>query len=140
MKPVTEDGEVRWFDVTGRDPADPEQPIVRRARNSGRRHRPGAAPAAGHRAVRPRLAQQRADAAGRPSSSARAPPVAGPSSLGAGQSAAEAVDYLHRSFPDAEVCSVFAKYGYTPADDSPFANRIFDPEAVDDLLHGARGT
>jgi L-ornithine N5-oxygenase len=51
--------------------------------------------------------------------------------LGAGQSAAEAVDYLHRSFPEAEVCSVFTKYGYTPADDSPFANRIFDPEAVD---------
>ncbi|WTX86779.1 lysine N(6)-hydroxylase/L-ornithine N(5)-oxygenase family protein [Streptomyces sp. NBC_00637] len=51
--------------------------------------------------------------------------------LGAGQSAAEAVDYLHRTFPEAEVCSVFAKYGYTPADDSPFANRIFDPEAVD---------
>ncbi|MGW3286079.1 SidA/IucD/PvdA family monooxygenase, partial [Streptomyces sp. NPDC001002] len=51
--------------------------------------------------------------------------------LGAGQSAAETVDYLHRSFPDAEVCAVFAKYGYTPADDSPFANRIFDPEAVD---------
>ncbi|KPI10862.1 L-lysine 6-monooxygenase (NADPH) [Actinobacteria bacterium OK074] len=51
--------------------------------------------------------------------------------LGAGQSAAESVDYLHRSFPDAEVCAVFAKYGYTPADDSPFANRIFDPEAVD---------
>ncbi|WP_459805752.1 lysine N(6)-hydroxylase/L-ornithine N(5)-oxygenase family protein [Herbidospora sp. RD11066] len=51
--------------------------------------------------------------------------------LGAGQSAAEAVDYLHRTFTDAEVCAVFAKYGYTPADDSPFANRIFDPEAVD---------
>lgn len=51
--------------------------------------------------------------------------------LGAGQSAAEAVDYLHRTFTDAEVCAVFAKYGYTPADDSPFANRIFDPDAVD---------
>lgn len=51
--------------------------------------------------------------------------------LGAGQSAAESVDYLHRSFPEAEVCAVFSKYGYTPADDSPFANRIFDPEAVD---------
>ncbi|WP_210588829.1 lysine N(6)-hydroxylase/L-ornithine N(5)-oxygenase family protein [Streptomyces sp. GESEQ-35] len=51
--------------------------------------------------------------------------------LGAGQSAAETVDYLHRNFPDAEVCAVFAKYGYTPADDSPFANRIFDPDAVD---------
>ncbi|MDQ0603855.1 L-ornithine N5-oxygenase [Streptomyces canus] len=51
--------------------------------------------------------------------------------LGAGQSAAESVDYLHRSFPEAEVCAVFSKYGYTPSDDSPFANRIFDPEAVD---------
>ena len=32
---------------------------------------------------------------------------------------------------DAEVCAVFARYGYSPADDSPFANRIFDPAAVD---------
>ncbi|GAA0629270.1 hypothetical protein GCM10009535_00710 [Streptomyces thermocarboxydovorans] len=31
----------------------------------------------------------------------------------------------------AEICSVFGKYGYTPADDSPFANRIFGPEAVE---------
>ncbi|GAA1412244.1 hypothetical protein GCM10009662_54160 [Catellatospora coxensis] len=38
---------------------------------------------------------------------------------------------LHRTYPQAEVCAVFAKYGYTPADDSPFANRIFDPAAVD---------
>jgi L-ornithine N5-monooxygenase len=51
--------------------------------------------------------------------------------VGAGQSAAEAVEFLHRSFPSAEVCAVFSRYGYTPADDSPFANRIFDPEAVD---------
>ncbi|WP_073488939.1 lysine N(6)-hydroxylase/L-ornithine N(5)-oxygenase family protein [Streptoalloteichus hindustanus] len=51
--------------------------------------------------------------------------------VGAGQSAAETTEYLHRHFPDAEVCAVFARYGYTPADDSSFANRIFDPEAVD---------
>ncbi|GGS68180.1 lysine/ornithine N-monooxygenase [Planobispora rosea] len=51
--------------------------------------------------------------------------------VGAGQSAAEVTDYLHGSFPEAEVCAVFAKYGYTPADDSSFANRIFDPVAVD---------
>ncbi|MEU9132603.1 lysine N(6)-hydroxylase/L-ornithine N(5)-oxygenase family protein [Kitasatospora sp. NPDC048540] len=51
--------------------------------------------------------------------------------VGAGQSAAEAVEYLHRTFPDAEVCAVFSRYGYSPADDSPFANRIFDPSAVD---------
>lgn len=54
--------------------------------------------------------------------------------VGAGQSAAEAVDYLHRTFPDAEVNAVFARYGYSPADDSPFANRIFDPSAVDDFF------
>ncbi|GAA2610712.1 lysine N(6)-hydroxylase/L-ornithine N(5)-oxygenase family protein [Actinomadura fulvescens] len=51
--------------------------------------------------------------------------------VGAGQSAAEVTDHLHSTFTDAEVCAVFAKYGYTPADDSSFANRIFDPAAVD---------
>ncbi|MEU7827370.1 lysine N(6)-hydroxylase/L-ornithine N(5)-oxygenase family protein [Catellatospora sp. NPDC049133] len=51
--------------------------------------------------------------------------------IGAGQSGAEVTDHLHGTFPQAEVCAVFAKYGYTPADDSPFANRIFDPAAVD---------
>ena len=51
--------------------------------------------------------------------------------VGAGQSAAEVVDFLHRRFPTAEVCSVFTKWGYTPADDSPYANRIFDADAVD---------
>ncbi|MFF0551247.1 lysine N(6)-hydroxylase/L-ornithine N(5)-oxygenase family protein [Streptomyces sp. NPDC004311] len=51
--------------------------------------------------------------------------------VGSGQSAAEAAEHLHRTFPDAEVCAVFARYGYSPADDSPFANRIFDPAAVD---------
>ncbi|MGP4025471.1 lysine N(6)-hydroxylase/L-ornithine N(5)-oxygenase family protein [Actinomadura sp. 3N407] len=51
--------------------------------------------------------------------------------VGAGQSAAEAVEYLHRTFTEAEICAVFSRYGYSPADDSAFANRIFDPEAVD---------
>ncbi|MGR3935949.1 lysine N(6)-hydroxylase/L-ornithine N(5)-oxygenase family protein [Streptomyces sp. BRA346] len=54
--------------------------------------------------------------------------------VGAGQSAAENVAYLHRRFPGAEVCAVFSRYGYSPADDSGFANRIFDPEAVDDYF------
>ncbi|MCE0768015.1 lysine N(6)-hydroxylase/L-ornithine N(5)-oxygenase family protein [Pseudonocardia kujensis] len=53
--------------------------------------------------------------------------------VGAGQSAAETVDYLHRTYPEAEVHAVFARYGYSPADDSSFANRIFDPAAVDDF-------
>ena len=51
--------------------------------------------------------------------------------VGAGQSAAEVAAFLHRRFDTAEVCAVFGRYGYSPADDSPFANRIFDPEAVD---------
>jgi L-ornithine N5-monooxygenase len=51
--------------------------------------------------------------------------------VGAGQSAAETTEFLSQRFPEAEVCAVFARYGYTPADDSSFTNRIFDPEAVD---------
>ncbi|WP_407554453.1 SidA/IucD/PvdA family monooxygenase [Streptomyces sp. Pv4-95] len=54
--------------------------------------------------------------------------------VGAGQSAAENVAYLHRRFPEAEVCAVFSRYGYSPADDSSFANRIFDPTAVDEYF------
>lgn len=53
--------------------------------------------------------------------------------VGAGQSAAEVAAYLHDQSPGNEVHGVFAKYGYSPADDSPFANRVFDPDAVDDF-------
>jgi L-ornithine N5-oxygenase len=53
--------------------------------------------------------------------------------VGAGQSAAEVTSFLHQRYPSAEVCAVFSRYGYSPADDSPFANRIFDPAAVDDF-------
>ncbi|MHA6802724.1 lysine N(6)-hydroxylase/L-ornithine N(5)-oxygenase family protein [Salinifilum ghardaiensis] len=59
--------------------------------------------------------------------------------VGAGQSAAEAVEYLHRAFPGAEVCAVFRRYGYSPSDDSPFANRIFDPQAVQDFYAAPEG-
>lgn len=51
--------------------------------------------------------------------------------VGAGQSAAEVTKFLHDRFPRAEVCAIFSRYGYSPADDSPFANRVFDPGAVD---------
>lgn len=54
--------------------------------------------------------------------------------VGAGQSAAEITAFLHERFPTAEVCGVFSRYGYSPADDSSFANRIFDPAAVDDFF------
>jgi L-ornithine N5-oxygenase len=59
--------------------------------------------------------------------------------VGAGQSAAEVTAFLHERFPRAEVCSVFARYGYSPADDSPFANRIFDPAAVDEYYESPDG-
>ncbi|ASU84200.1 L-lysine 6-monooxygenase [Nocardiopsis gilva YIM 90087] len=60
--------------------------------------------------------------------------------VGAGQSAAEATAYLHRRFPTSEVYSVFSRYGYSPSDDSPFANRIFDPAAVDDFYQAPAET
>lgn len=53
--------------------------------------------------------------------------------VGAGQSAAEVVAYLHRTYPRAEVHAVFGRYGYSLADDSAFVNRIFDPTAVDEF-------
>jgi L-ornithine N5-monooxygenase len=58
--------------------------------------------------------------------------------VGAGQSAAEVVDYLHRRSDQAQVHSVFTRYGYSPADDSPFVNAIFDPDAVD-VFYNAPG-
>ncbi|WP_030602499.1 lysine N(6)-hydroxylase/L-ornithine N(5)-oxygenase family protein [Streptomyces fulvoviolaceus] len=135
VRPVTEDGEIRCFDVLSRDPAAPERLTVRRTRSlcvaTGLEPHlpPGAAltERVWHNSeLLPRVEQLQRSGG----------PVRRAVVLGAGQSAAEAVDYLHRGFPDAEICSVFAKYGYTPADDSPFANKIFDPEAVD-LYYGA---
>ncbi|UUU36367.1 lysine N(6)-hydroxylase/L-ornithine N(5)-oxygenase family protein [Streptomyces sp. CA-210063] len=130
VRPVTRDGEIRYFDVTSRDPGDPERLTVRRARSicvaTGLEpHLPPGAELS-ERVWHTSELLHRVDQVRRSGRPVRRTVV-----LGAGQSAAEAVDYLHRNFPEAEICSVFAKYGYTPADDSPFANKIFDPEAVD---------
>lgn len=138
VEPVTVDGEVRWFDVTGHDPHAPERRIVRRARNvvvaAGMEpHLPPGTVLSDRVWHNSELLPRVAELAGR-----RAP-VHRAVVLGAGQSAAESVDYLHRNFPEAEICSAFAKYGYTPSDDSPFANRIFDPEAVDIYYHAPQG-
>ncbi|GAA1251755.1 lysine N(6)-hydroxylase/L-ornithine N(5)-oxygenase family protein [Prauserella halophila] len=54
--------------------------------------------------------------------------------VGAGQSAAEVTAHLHSTFPAAEVCAVFSRFGYSPSDDSPLANRIFDPASVDEFF------
>ena len=51
--------------------------------------------------------------------------------VGAGQSAAECLQFLHARYPDSEVHGVFARFGLSPSDDSPYANRVFDPETVD---------
>lgn len=56
--------------------------------------------------------------------------------VGAGQSAAEVAEYLHRQYDTAEVCAVLSRFGYSQADDSPYANRIFDPHTVD-VYHAA---
>jgi L-ornithine N5-oxygenase len=54
--------------------------------------------------------------------------------IGAGQSSAEVAAYLHQQVPDSQVHAVFSRYGYSPADDTPFANRVFDPAAVDEFF------
>ncbi|MYV97958.1 lysine N(6)-hydroxylase/L-ornithine N(5)-oxygenase family protein [Streptomyces sp. SID3343] len=60
--------------------------------------------------------------------------------VGAGQSAAEITRFLFDELPHAEVCSVIPSYGYSVADDTPFANQIFDPGAVDDYYFGTEQT
>ncbi|WP_018157347.1 lysine N(6)-hydroxylase/L-ornithine N(5)-oxygenase family protein [Demetria terragena] len=59
--------------------------------------------------------------------------------VGSGQSGAEVTAHLHQTYPDSDVHAVFGKYGYTPSDDSPYANRIFDPEAVTDFNSSNEG-
>lgn len=54
---------------------------------------------------------------------------------GAGQSAAEVVEYLVSTGRAAHVTAVVSRYGYMPADNSPFVNQVFDPE-FEDFFHG----
>ncbi|WP_433495466.1 lysine N(6)-hydroxylase/L-ornithine N(5)-oxygenase family protein [Micromonospora sp. CA-248089] len=56
--------------------------------------------------------------------------------VGAGQSAAEIVRHLHDTLPHATITAILPSYGYAVADDTPFANRVFDPAAVDDFYFG----
>lgn len=127
VRAVREDGTVSAFDVTTRAPG--HEPVVRRARNvviaAGLEMR---MPAGIERSAR---VWHNCDFLRRVEQLADGPRPARFVVIGAGQSAAEVTGYLHREFPEAEVCAVFSRYGYSPADDSPFANRIFDPAAVD---------
>ncbi|MFY1675536.1 lysine N(6)-hydroxylase/L-ornithine N(5)-oxygenase family protein [Streptomyces sp. WMMC905] len=56
--------------------------------------------------------------------------------VGAGQSAAEITRFFYDSLPHAEVSAVIPSYGYSVADDTPFANQVFDPGAVDEYYYG----
>lgn len=60
--------------------------------------------------------------------------------VGGGQSAAEITRYLHTTLPEAQVYAIVPSYGYSVADDTPFANQVFDPEAVDDYYFGSDET
>ncbi len=127
VEPVDEDGVVAAFDVTIREHG--RGAVVRRARNvviaAGLELRmpPGIERSA--RVWHNRDFMRRVEALSQGPAPSRFVVI------GAGQSAAEVTGYLHHEFPDAEVYAVFSRYGYSPADDSPFANRIFDPDAVD---------
>lgn len=55
--------------------------------------------------------------------------------IGAGQSAAEVAAYLYSRFDRATIYTIYERYGYSPSDDSPFANQVFDPAAVDMFYH-----
>ncbi|MFE4637314.1 lysine N(6)-hydroxylase/L-ornithine N(5)-oxygenase family protein [Streptomyces sp. NPDC056773] len=126
VEPVTRDGVVEYLDVTARSG---DEVVTHRARNL--------VIGTGLRPVMPEGAERTDRVWHNSDLLAKVDGLEGtdPSRfivVGAGQSAAENVAYLHRRFPEAEVCAVFSRYGYSPADDSSFANRIFDPAAVDE--------
>ncbi|WP_431042201.1 lysine N(6)-hydroxylase/L-ornithine N(5)-oxygenase family protein [Streptomyces sp. P1-3] len=60
--------------------------------------------------------------------------------VGAGQSAAEITRFLYDMLPHAQVSAIIPSYGYSVADDTPFANQVFDPSAVDDYYFGTERT
>ena len=60
--------------------------------------------------------------------------------VGAGQSAAEITRFLYDALPHAQISSVIPSYGYSLADDTPFANQVFDPDAVDHYYFGTART
>jgi L-ornithine N5-monooxygenase len=126
-RPVLEDGEVRYIDVVARRKGD-DRLVTHRTRNvvvaTGLEPSlPADAPSS------PRVwhsAQLLDRLASVPDDTEQTFMV-----VGAGQSAAEVVEYLHRRFIHSRVYAVFTRYGYSPADDSVFVNGVFDPDTVD---------
>ncbi len=133
VRPVVQGGDIAFFDVVAQDPAGTGETLVRRTRNlvlgTGLvPHLPDGV------TTDDRIWHTRDLLPSAERLKATSPAPSRFMVVGAGQSAAEAVDYLHREFPEAEVCAVITRYGYSPADDSAFANRVFDPAAVDDYF------
>jgi L-ornithine N5-oxygenase len=124
IRPVEEDSRVSYLDVVARDTATGETSVLR-TRNVVLA--PGLEPFVPDGVTLSGRIWHNRDLLDRV---ANVPDPARLLVVGAGQSAAETAEFLHRRYPAAEICSVFTRYGYSPADDSPFANRIFDPEAV----------
>ncbi len=60
--------------------------------------------------------------------------------VGGGQSAAEIVKYLYDNYPQTEINFLTSVFGFRPADDSPFVNQVFDPEAVDLFFEAPKKT
>ncbi|MCR3723827.1 L-ornithine N5-oxygenase [Streptomyces umbrinus] len=129
IRPVVEDGVMEYLDVIVRTSEDGSDPIVRRARNVviGTGLTPWL-PDGVEESARVWHSSRLMDRATSLTGTLRGFVV-----IGAGQSAAEAAEYLHRTFAGAQVNAVFGRYGYSVADDSPFTNSIFDPEAVDEF-------
>lgn len=132
VRPVVEDGVITAFDVTIGRPT--KQIDVRRARNVV--VAAGIVPHLPDGITRSDRVWHNSELLPRVEQLADGRPPRRFIVVGAGQSAAETTDYLCERFPDAEVCAVFLRFGYTPADDTSFANRIFDPGAVD-TFYGA---
>ncbi|WP_405165487.1 lysine N(6)-hydroxylase/L-ornithine N(5)-oxygenase family protein [Nocardia sp. NBC_01499] len=129
VRPVVQDGAVRWLDVVGRAGS---AVVTRRTRHVV--VAPGLVPKLPAGVTVSSRVWHSAELLNRTAEL----PVDRPlrfGVVGAGQSAAEVTAYLHRTYPKAEVHAVFSRYGYSPADDTPFANRVFDPGAVDRYFH-----
>jgi L-ornithine N5-oxygenase len=127
VRPVIEDGVISAFDVTVGRPT--KQVEVRRARNVV--VAAGLVPHLPEGVTRSDRVWHNSELFHRIGELAGRRPPRRVIVVGAGQSAAETTEYLGQRFPDAEICAVFSRFGYTPSDDSSFTNRIFDPEAVD---------
>lgn len=55
--------------------------------------------------------------------------------VGAGQSATEVTSFLYDTIEQSTVHAIVPRFGYSPADDSPFVNQIFDPEHVESFFN-----